>query len=673
MTVTSYPGVYVEELSSGVRPIEAAGTSTAAFFGVADRGPIGEVKRVFSFDEFQRSYGSFRSDGQFLAHAVFQFFNNGGRDCYVGRVATNYKTAGVTIRDRGTVQRNALQVSAISPGAWGNGISVKIASDAAKPNVFQLTVEGEELDPDTGGQTTKFVTYESYADLSMSPDAARYVEAIVNSASQFVRVQAPDNLPENAAQANVENGYSESGIILGADTAANFVAAGQRNFRINVDGDGWRTVDVTANLAKPGRLASNLGDIAASLKEAITALPPLHTTTLADAYARADVQVSTPDATKPNERKIKIVSGTKRIGSSLQILPAEDVTTSLTGALFLGPRSGGVEADGTWRMRPMDSAAGDRYFVGDDAVDANRVSAVRLGDDGSLPQPLDYANALHWLDKVTDVSLIAVPGVGSSFVADSGMGYCRNRPLSDCFFIADMPSYYDTLEEAQRYANDINTPNSYGAVYFPWLTMPDPTGVSPVPIAVPPSGYVAGMYAQIDARRGVWKAPAGLEAALVGAVGMTADITDQQQGILNLPPKSICVIRKLQGSGIVLWGTRTMSSDSEYKYIPIRRTAIMLRKSIYAGIQWAVFEGNDERLWSSLRLNIESFMNGLFRAGAFQGSKASDAYFVRCGLGDTMTQGDIDRGQVIVLIGFAPLKPAEFVIVRIQQKVGQEA
>jgi len=234
-----------------------------------------------------------------------------------------------------------------------------------------------------------------------------------------------------------------------------------------------------------------------------------------------------------------------------------------------------------------------------------------------------------------------------------------------------MPSYFDTLEEAQTYAGEINTPNSYGAVYFPWLKMPDPTGVSAQPIVVPPSGFVAGTYAAIDSRRGVWKAPAGLEAALAGAVGMTAELTDQQHGNLNKQTKSVCVIRKFAGSGLVLWGARTLSTDPEYKYIPVRRTAIMLRKSIYDGIQWAVFEGNDERLWSSLRLNIGSFMNGLFRNGAFQGSKASDAYFVRCGLGDTMTQGDIDRGEVIVLVGFAPLKPAEFVIVRIQQKVGQ--
>jgi hypothetical protein len=390
------------------------------------------------------------------------------------------------------------------------------------------------------------------------------------------------------------------------------------------------------------------------------------------------VTPSTPDATRTDQRKLRITSGTAGVGSRVEVRSADSLAETITGALSMNPTVGSLEVYGHSAMRPMDTvvSAGvaDGYYLGDDTVDTvapRRVSAVVAGNDGTLPQPIDYANALRWLDKINDVSLIAVPGVGSAFVADSGMSYCRNRPLSDCFFIADMPSYYDTLDEAKQYVQDVNTPNSYGAVYFPWLTMPDPTGASTQPIVVPPSGFVAGMYAQVDARRGVWKAPAGLDAALAGAVGMTTELTDLEHGDLNKQPKSVCVVRKFPGSGMVLWGARTLSSDAEYNYIPVRRTAIMLRKSIFNGIQWAVFEGNDERLWSSLRLNIGSFMNGLFRAGAFQGTKAADAYFVRCGLGDTMVQGDIDRGQVIVLVGFAPLKPAEFVIVRIQQKVGQ--
>jgi phage tail sheath protein FI len=168
----------------------------------------------------------------------------------------------------------------------------------------------------------------------------------------------------------------------------------------------------------------------------------------------------------------------------------------------------------------------------------------------------------------------------------------------------------------------------------------------------------------------VWKAPAGTEAILAGPVGLTAELTDGEHGDLNNTPKSVCVIRRFPTTGIVAWGARTVSSDPEYKYIPVRRTAIMLRVSIYNGIQWAVFEPNDEPLWASLRLNIGAFMGLLFRRGAFQGSSPSEAYFVKCD-SETTTQADIDLGIVNVLVGFAPLKPAEFVVVRIQQLAGQ--
>ncbi len=179
-------------------------------------------------------------------------------------------------------------------------------------------------------------------------------------------------------------------------------------------------------------------------------------------------------------------------------------------------------------------------------------------------------------------------------------------------------------------------------------------------------------WSKIDGKRGVWKAPAGVETQLTGASGLEFQVEDGEQDQLN--PKGVNAIRTLPGFGSVIWGARTLATNAvpEWRYVPVRRTAIFIEQSVYKGIQWAVFEPNDHPLWSSLRANIGQFMNGLFRAGAFQGAKADDAYFVRCGLGDTMTQADIDRGQVIVIVGFAPLKPAEFVIVRIQQKVSQQ-
>jgi phage tail sheath protein FI len=200
--------------------------------------------------------------------------------------------------------------------------------------------------------------------------------------------------------------------------------------------------------------------------------------------------------------------------------------------------------------------------------------------------------------------------------------------------------------------------------------MVDPQGLSTEAILVPPSGYIAGVYARTDAQRGVWRAPAGTAFALGGATGLTTGFTDVQQG--NLNPLNINCLRGFAASGIVPWGARTISSDPEYNYVPVRRMAIFLRVSIYRGIQWAVFEPNDEPLWGQLRLNIRSFMTTLFRRGAFQGATTSDAFFVKCD-SETTTQADINLGIVNVLIGFAPLRPAEFVVVRISQKAGQTA
>jgi hypothetical protein len=274
------------------------------------------------------------------------------------------------------------------------------------------------------------------------------------------------------------------------------------------------------------------------------------------------------------------------------------------------------------------------------------------------------------LDVIRDVNIVAVPGIGDAAVVAFGANYCAVR--GDCFFVGDTKPDDDTVEEAQAFITSLKSKPSYGAVYFPWLKMIDPTGQSAEPIAVPPSGFVAGMYARIDARRGVWKAPAGTEANIGGAVGLISDITDAKQDFLN--PIGMNVLRDFPAAGLVIWGSRTLAtkSDPEYRYVPVRRTAIYLEQSIYNGIQWAVFEPNDEDLWASLRLNIGAFMMLLFRAGAFQGKTPKDAFFVKCD-NETTSQADIDAGIVNILVGFAPLKPAEFVILKLTQIVGQQA
>jgi uncharacterized protein len=183
-----------------------------------------------------------------------------------------------------------------------------------------------------------------------------------------------------------------------------------------------------------------------------------------------------------------------------------------------------------------------------------------------------------------------------------------------------------------------------------------------------PSAVVAGLHALTDAGRGVWKAAAGIAVQLGGIDALSLRMSDAENGRLN--PIAINCLRSLPVIGNVVWGARTMAGDnittSQWKYIPVRRLALFIEESLYRGTQWVVFEPNDEPLWAQVRLNLGAFMHTLFRQGAFQGTTANDAYFVRCDK-DTNPQADIDRGILNVIVGFAPLKPAEFVVIKIQQ------
>jgi len=172
----------------------------------------------------------------------------------------------------------------------------------------------------------------------------------------------------------------------------------------------------------------------------------------------------------------------------------------------------------------------------------------------------------------------------------------------------------------------------------------------------------------------VWKAPAGLDATLVGVPGLAVPLTDPENGELN--PLGINCLRSMPPAGRIIWGARTLRGDDrladQWKYLPVRRTALYIEESLYRGTQWVVFEPNDEPLWAQIRLNVGAFMHDLFRRGAFQGKTPRDAYFVKCD-NETTTQNDIDLGVVNIVVGFAPLKPAEFVVIQLQQLAGQIA
>jgi hypothetical protein len=514
------------------------------------------------------------------------------------------------------------------------------------------------------------------------PGVSNFVESVV-SASNYIKVVVNDS-----------NTHATHGISVGADTPVEPIGV-QTQFRVNIDSDGYQELNLTdvldltpnptVNILINGVATDVVVDaldttskIAAAIQLAVRGnggtlegLSNIKNSTSPTAFSAFTASVVTVTIGGTPTEVLQLASGTTIPGSSVNVAPAATAANDASGFLRIGKLQGGKETLGGAITRPIASTVAiPRYLVGDHATSALPVVSVQDGYDGDLVVDSDYTAAFSRLDNINDVSLIAVPGIGSPYVVSEGMNYCENRSLSDCFFIGDMAQYDDTVGEAQAFTDNLSPKNSYGAVYIPWLLAMDPTGVSSEPIPVPPSGYVAGMYAKTDAKRGVWKAPAGTGAGLAGTTGLVVNLSDVEQGLLNPSPYDVNVIRHFGAAGRVIWGARTQTTDPEWRYVPVRRTAIMLRVSIYRGIQWAVFEPNDEELWSQLRMNIGAFMMGLYRQGAFQGSKADDAFFVKCD-SETTTQNDIDQGVVNVLVGFAPLKPAEFVVVKISQKAGQ--
>jgi phage tail sheath protein FI len=642
MPTLTYPGVYIEEISSGVRPIEAASTSTAAFVGLAEMGPA-EATLVTSWTEFQRTYGAFINDG-FLAHSVFQFFNNGGRQCYIVRVIrSDAVVASVTVNNRAATPVAGLTFSAKNAGAWGNSLLLQIEAGTLDPgNEFRLSVR-RQSDPNVVPANVSDITpLEVFDNLSMDPAAPNYAVTVLGSDSTFITVQVL------AANTSVQNGVHRGGF------GPTLPLGSRVNFQINLDGDGLQPVTLPAAAGT----AAALADVAAAIQTAVRGLTKKKGSTDPAAFTGFTCAVDNVSG----QSRLVLQSGTSSATSSVRVQPT--TANDATALLRLGTGNGGQSEDGIAVRRP---ALADVVQVGDAAV-AAPVTAATPGSDGiAAVIETTFSGAFSQLDTLTDFSLLAVPGEGTTAMMDLGAAYCANRPLQDVFYIGEVASHDDTPDEAATFRNKLTVANSYGALYFPWVKALDPTGQSQQPILLPPSGYIAGLYARIDASRGVWKAPAGTEASLNGVVGLAAELSDVQHG--NLNPLGVDVIRRFPGSGVVAFGARTVTSDPEWRYVPVRRTVIMLRVSIYQGIQFAVFEPNDEPLWAQLRLNIGAFMMTLFRQGAFQGATPSQAFFVKCD-GETTTQADIDAGVVNVLVGFAPLKPAEFVVVKISQQAG---
>jgi phage tail sheath protein FI len=319
---------------------------------------------------------------------------------------------------------------------------------------------------------------------------------------------------------------------------------------------------------------------------------------------------------------------------------------------------------------------------------AYALTAASSNDDGDVLEPgtPDFHVALNvdgsgtgvpLLDTVPIFNLLCVPGEAHVpgqpddaiiSIISRLQKYCHDNRA---FYIVDCGEQddFNSLKGGPTKLTGQHAENS--AFYFPWVNAPDPLLQGRLR-DFPPCGFVAGLYAATDATRGVWKAPAGIDAGLTGASGLTIVLNDLQNGTLNT--QGINCLRSFPTYGNVIWGARTLHGDDaladEWKYVPIRRLALFLESSLFRGTQSVVFEPNDERLWSQIRLNVGAFLQDLFLQGAFQGTTPRQAYFVKCDA-ENNPQSSIDLGIVNILVGFAPLYPAEFVVIQIQQMAGQ--
>jgi phage tail sheath protein FI len=371
--------------------------------------------------------------------------------------------------------------------------------------------------------------------------------------------------------------------------------------------------------------------------------------------------------------------------------PINGVATSITafiGSALRGPTDvpGSVNSfsdferlyGGLWAQSTLGYAVQQFFLNG-----GSQALIVRVEGDGSGGiTDADIIASLPVLDQADLFNLLCIPplkrhgGDVGKQSWDAAIAYAKSRRA---FVIVDPAERWATVDNVLDTAAGVTsvvTRSDNAAIYFPRLLVGDPLNNGQLD-SFAPGGTIAGIFAETDLNRGVWKAPAGIEAAMQGASGLSlggsvspGTLTDADSGLLN--PAGINSLRKFPTYGIVVWGARTLAGAdaqaSDWKYIPVRRLAYTIEESVVRGIKWAALEPNDQALWAQIELSVNAFMQTLFRQGAFQGATPSEAYFVKCD-NTTTTLADIENGVMNILIGMAPVKPAEFVIIRIQQMI----
>ncbi len=588
MTTVSYPGVYIEEVPSGVRTIVGVSTSTTAFVGRALKGSTETPTEIHGYGEYDGIFGGL-SDLSPMSFSVQQYFLNGGQTAVIVRVAGAGARAS---RFQIPASGGNLTLDASSQGAWGDNLRIEIdTQNVSSPGLFNIIVN-DPAPPNGTGQGDS----EVIRNLSAISSSLRFITPILAQQSRFLRV---------APATTVRLPFGTRGTRTTLNAA---ITAGATTLTVHA-GDGARFPATPFNIAVDAEI--------------------MQVTVIAtDTFTVTRGAGGTTAAAHAN-------------GSAVELQRLAPITVTTTGAdgATIGPNN-----------------------VADPAGPTGKHGMFALED-----QDIFNILVIPPFAFGTDVD-------ASTWAAAAA--YCRDRRA---FLIIDSPA--GTIAPP---ATDTNTgfstlvatlaPTSldaqYAGYFFPRFNAINL--LTRVSQEFAPSGAIAGIFARTDAARGVWKAPAGLEAGINGILELSYNLTDGENGVLN--PVGVNALRTFNLMGSVVWGSRTVQGSdalaSDWKYIPVRRLTLYIEESLFRGTQWVVFEPNDEPLWAQIRLAAGAFMQNLFRQSAFQGRTPREAYFVKVD-NETTTQNDINLGIVNILVGFAPLKPAEFVVIKIQQMAGQ--
>lgn len=671
------PGVYTQEIPSGVRTVSGAPTSVALFVGPTRSGIDGLATRIQSFGDFERLFGGLSQTSN-LSYSVLHFFANGGGEAFVIRVPANgaKQAQSALLRDAGAAAAS-VTLTALSSGSASNEIFVEFdpfgigsnpfgSSPAQDKKRFNLTI----TDRVTG-------RVERFTNLSTSSSSARFASQVLNdpaTGSKLVKLDV-NGVDAEAPQAN-GSVYALKALPAPGPFANDIKAKVVVSVRSGATG----TVDAGASVTLDNLVLFRNGS-------AKPTSPLEMTTRLVAAINEALRDPAVAPAMQGTGVEGALLEG----GAFLRLRTTPPTSATLTKRLSdatvtIGDPTAGTSVMATFfAATPQKVSNPSRYQLGAPYDSSQLSGAATVGIDGDVngqPNSDVFKKAVMALDKPDAFfNILCLPDIvkpkpsdpndvqhaNAMSVYSEAALVCRNK---HAFLLVDpLPNVVDVGSAESFKSLGVTFQSNHAAAFFPNIRVDDPL----VPGAIrshPPSGAIAGVIARTDGQFGVWQAPAGVEASLSGVYGPSVVLSDDDHGVLN--PLGLNCIRQFPIYGTVNFGSRTIDGSnalaSEWKYIPVRRTASYILRSLSEALRWAVHKPNGEALWSQLRLNVTAFMQGLFRLGAFKGASPREAYFVQCDAGTT-SPDDINQGVVNIVIGFAPLKPAEFVVISLRQIV----